>query len=321
MPPGRPTLTLAAAAALLAVAVAWRLLAGSDGFGWPGDPIIQNIRLQRVATGAAVGGALALAGVLLQSLLRNPLAAPDLLGVSAGAGLGVSLQAWGVYAATGIAPATASPVAALVGALGALGVLAVLGRRRGGLDPLSLILSGVVIAVVCGAATTLVRAMMPDDPGGSTSRWLFGSLREDLGWAPIAGVGGVTLAGACLATLLGRQMDAASLDEEEARAVGVRLGRLRLFQFLASGALAAGAVTLAGPIGFVGLVCPHAVRLAAGPSHRVLVVGSLLAGAALVIGADASVRTWAAESGRLPIGVLTSLIGGPAFLLLLRKSR
>src|SRR5262249_33567891 len=129
----------------------------------------------------------------------------------------------------------------------------------------------------------------------------------------------LTLGAIALGVASGRAMDAAAMSDDEARSVGVPIGGLRLAMFLASGVLTASAVVLAGPIGFVGLVCPRVVRLLAGPGHRVLVVGAALAGAALIVGADTFIAAIDLARGRLPIGILTALIGGPVFIVLLRR--
>src|SRR5205085_2791747 len=132
-----------------------------------------------------------------------------------------------------------------------------------------------------------------------------------------AGVGLGLIAGAAL----GPAMDVAALGDDEARSSGLGLARLRIGLFMLAGALTAGSVVLAGPVGFVGLVCPHIVRLSAGPSHRSLVLGSALAGGALVVGADALTKALSLDQGRMPIGILTALLGGPVFIVLLRRER
>lgn len=328
----RPALTLALAALLLLGAMAARLLAeGHWRFSWPQSGSaadsqetlriqkIRNIREQRVLAGVVVGAALAVAGVLLQCLLRNPLASPDLLGLASGAGLGVTLAAYGVYRATGeIAPQAANPAAALVASLAVLTVVYLLSQRRGLIDPVSLILVGVMVAFLCSAGTMFVQHLLPHG-GLAVERWLLGALPDDAEWGRLAVVGSLTLATLLIAMALGPAMDAASLGDDEARSLGVPLGRLRAFLFIASGVLTAGAVVLAGPIGFVGLVCPHLIRLGAGPGHRALVIGSALAGAALVVGADALVKSIDLGAGRMPIGILTSILGGPLFIVMLRR--
>jgi iron complex transport system permease protein len=194
-----------------------------------------------------------------------------------------------------------------------------LGQRRGLIEPVSLILVGVVVAVLAGAGVALVQHLLPGQGWSVAARWTLGSLSDDAPRWLVAVVGTVTLLAIGAAAWLGPAMDCASLGEDEARSVGLPLARLRLILFAIAGGLTAGSVLLAGPIGFVGLVCPHAVRLLAGPSHRELVVGSALAGAALVVGADTLVRVADLGAGRMPIGILTALVGGPTFLWMLRS--
>jgi len=183
---------------------------------------------------------------------------------------------------------------------------------------LVLILVGVIVGVVCGAATIFLGHLMPDG-GYAVSRWTIGSLSDDT--PRIALLTTSLLAAVCLTVGLafGRAMDVAALGDDEAQTAGVPIARLRLVLFILAGALTANAVVLAGPIGFVGLVCPHIVRLLAGVTHRPLLIGSALAGATLVIGADAAVKSVNLASGRMPIGVITALVGGPVFILLLRR--
>lgn len=311
-------MTLGLLGTLLAVVVALRLAVGGEGLGWPADSDIAALRARRVAIGSVVGGALALAGVLLQSLLRNPLASPDLLGLASGAGLGVTLSfAAGYWSGTGLVAIAGTNGPALAGSMAALAVVYLLAQRRGLVDPVPLILLGVIVSIIASAATLLVQSLLP---GGAATlgRWLMGALRDEVSTAQLAAAWAVAAGAIALSLRLAPAMDAAALDDDEALSLGVRLGRLRLSLLLMAGVLTAATVVLAGPIGFVGLVCPHAVRLLAGPAHRPLLVGSVLAGAALVVGADAVVKVVETPTGRLPIGVLTTLIGGPVFILLLR---
>lgn len=316
--------------ALVLVLVAWlRLRVG----GLPDDAQaaaqIAAIRLSRVLTGITVGAALSVSGVMLQSLLRNPLASPDLLGLASGAGLGVMAVAFvGFLAGGGIAASGAvvggvawtTTSASVAGSLGALALVYGLSQRRGLLDPVTLILIGVVISIMCGAATALLKTLMPDQ-GVAAARLLMGSLDHDVAPGQLIAVGWMTTLCIAGGVWMARSMDAAALGDDEARSVGVRLGLLRTLLFVMSGLLAAGSVVLAGPIGFVGLICPHAVRLMAGPSHRVLVIGAALAGAALVVGADAATRVIDLGSGHPPISILTSLVGGVVLVVLLRRGR
>ena len=317
----RESLTLTGLAVLLGAACVLRLMLGPTGTGWPDDGLVLELRAVRVVSGLVVGGSLGLAGVMLQLLLRNPLASPDLVGVSGGAALAVLVAAYIAYRAGGAIPAAASPVAALAGAAGALAVVYAAAQRRGLIEPVSLILVGVIVGLTCGAGATAVQSLLPPDPARPVVRWMFGALSDDTGWPVLTITGAAMLLGLAWSVVRARTLDAATLSEDEARSVGVQLGRLRLGLFVWAGALTAGSVVIAGPIGFVGLVCPHAVRLLAGPRHGALAIGAVLAGAALVVGADAMVRVIDLGSGRLPIGVLTTLLGGPVFLVLLRRTR
>ncbi len=304
---------------VLALAVLVRLLVGPAGFGWPSDGTVLGLRGTRVLTGVIVGGSLGAAGVMLQALLRNPLASPDLVGVSAGAGFGVMVSfALGAAAGQGAVPLLGLGGPALVGGAGALLVVFALSQRRGLVDPVSMILVGVIISIVLGSASMLLRQALPDR-GLLAARWLLGDLSDDVSWMQLVWGGVICVVGVGVGAWLGRAMDAASMGEDEARSVGVPLGGLRAMLFLGGGVLTASTVVLAGPIGFVGLVAPHVVRLVMGPSHRALVVGAALAGAALVVGADAAIRLVELPGGRPPIGAITSLIGGPLFILLLRR--
>ncbi len=317
-----PGVLLASLGTAAALAVALRLGVGPDGLEWPRDSMEWSLRGTRAASGAAVGAALAVAGVFLQALLRNPLAEPAVLGLTSGAGLGVVVSLYATYVATGTMLLYRPPAgAALIGALAALGLVGAIGQRRGVLEPFSLVLTGVVISLICGAGIVFVQHLLPDQGMAMASRWTFGAISDDVPPWWVVGVGAMTLACVCGAVWWGGAMDAATLTEDEARSLGVRLGLLRMSLFVASGALSAGAVLLAGPIGFVGLVCPHAVRLLCGAGHRLVAPASALLGCTLIVLADAGVRVADFGAGRMPIGVLTALLGGPLFLWLLRRDR
>lgn len=298
-------------------AVVLRLLVGGGGLAWPESPAVMELRAARVVTGGAVGVCLAVAGVLLQSLLRNPLAAPDLLGLSAGAGLAVTLWSLATGAAIGVA---ASALPALAGAGAVLAFVWLLAQRRGLIDPVTMILVGVILAVLLGSAAALVRTLLPDQ-GQSAGRWMMGAISDDAPRGLVVGVWAMALAVGALGVWMGRLFDAASLGDDEARSSGVPVGLVRTVQLVGAGLLTAGSIVLAGPVGFVGLVCPHAARLVLGPGHRALVVGAALAGVTLVVGADALVKAVPGPAGRMPVGIVTALIGGPVFLVLLLRSR
>ncbi|MBL0922815.1 MAG: iron ABC transporter permease [Phycisphaerales bacterium] len=318
----REAIVLSAIAALSALAIALRFAASPDGLRWPVDDFEFDLRALRIACALTVGAALAISGVMLQALLRNPLAEPAVLGLTTGAGLGVVVSIFIAYSATGSILLYAPPaLPALIGALGALAIVGALGQRRGLIDPVSLILVGVVLSLICGAGIVFVQHLLPDRGVAMATRWVTGSISDETPWRRIVAVAAATLVAGSLATTFSRALDAAALSDDEARSVGVPLGLVRAALFIGSGALTAGAVLIAGPIGFVGLVAPHAVRRLSGPRHRSLVPASALLGGALIVLADAGVRLIDLGAGRMPIGAITAILGGPAFLWLLRRER
>lgn len=316
-----PAMTLGLLAAVLAGVGWWRLSVGPD----PMDPTalaqVMHVRHTHLAAGLLVGASLGLAGVLLQGLLRNPLASPDIMGLASGAGAAVMLSAYLLHLG-GTAAGAVDPLGpSLVGAFSALGLVYLLSQRRGVIDPVSMVLVGVIVSITAAAATMLLQQLLPDR-GLYTARWLFGGIDEE------AGVGRLWVCGVLLTLVAGggawhsRRFDAAMMSEDEARSVGVRLGWVRAFQFLGSGVLTGAAVALAGPIGFVGLIAPHIARSFVGPGHAWTQPASALVGATLIVAADAFIRVFEVSSGRVPLGVLTALLGGPFFLgVLVRRGR
>ncbi len=302
----------------LAAAFFVRLFVGAR-FGWPTGDVL-DLRLGRAVSAAAVGAGLGVSGALLQALLRNPLASPFVLGLANGAGLGVVVAIWIGYALDNpVLRQSATLPAALLGALLALVLVFRLGRRRGQVEPLSLVLVGVVLSAVFGAMTLFVLHLLPPAEMAVLTRWMMGSISDERSWLLIGLIAGCVGLGALFATALARPIDAMMLGDEDAVSVGVPLQRLRPALLLLAGFLAAAAVVLAGPLSFVGLIAPHLVRRAGGPQHRLLIPGSALLGAVLVVGADAFVNAFRVSGGRLPIGIFTALIGGPAFLWILRR--
>lgn len=317
---------LAILAALALIAAALRILIDRDNDGvislaWP-RPDYAWVRWTALAVGVTVGAGLSTSGVLLQALLRNPLASPFILGITAGAGLGVMTALYLAHVAGVDSTWTATSVGpALIGALAVMGVVYMLAQRRGWIDPVSLVLVGVIVSAVCGALIMLLQHLVPSGLHGEITRWMMGRIPESTPTSSLVIAGGLSSGGVVIATVMGRSMDAATLGDDEARSVGLSLGPLRVWMFLLAGALTAGAVALCGPIGFVGLVAPHAARLVLGPHHTPLVLGAALAGVILVVGADVARQAIDLNGGRMPIGVFTALIGGPAFIWLLRTGR
>lgn len=290
-------------------------------FGWPSQAVA-GFRLNAIAVASTVGASLAVSGLFLQGLLRNPLASPFVLGLSSGATLGLAISMWATVSLGAIAfEGLGSVVPAFLGAMATLAVVSLAGRRRGGLDPLTLVLAGVVVSSVCGALLMLVHHLLPPGTRGDLIAWTMGRIDEQPDLRLLAGAAAILAATLVAGTLFASSLDAALLGEEEARSIGVPLGRLRWMLLIGAGVLAAASVALAGPIAFVGLVAPHAARLLVGPAHRRLVPATALCGVVLLVGADAARQPIDLGAGRLPVGVLTAIVGGPAFLWLLHRGR
>jgi iron complex transport system permease protein len=180
---------------------------------------------------------------------------------------------------------------------------------------------GVIVAIICSGAMTLIKHLLPDQ-GVAANRLLVGAIRDDADASHLWIVAILLSASLIVSLARARAMDIASLSDDEASSLGINLHRLRLTQFLIAGVLTGGSVVLAGPIGFVGLLCPHVIRAWIGPRHAPLLVGSALLGAATLVAADAliaAIRELEPGLGRLPLGALTALVGGPIFLFMLRK--
>ena len=322
--------TIAILALLLPVSVVVGILVGAVPLA-PGDVlgallgggdavtgvIVRDLRAPRVIAAALVGGALALAGTLLQGLFRNPLADPYVTGTSAGGALG----AVAVIAVGGDLAGTAVPIAAFAGALAsALGVWQ-LSRLGGRTTVLTLLLAGIVLTSFAGAMITLLlfvndrlslrlRAIIDLLGGGIAVR----SKSEVVVAAIVIGLG------VALALLLAGRVDAFVFGEETAATLGVDPERTTIAVIIAAALLSGAAVALAGLVGFVGLVVPHALRPIVGAGHRILGIASVLAGATVLVLADTGARSVIGPA-ELPVGVLTGLVGAPFFLFLLVRAR
>jgi iron complex transport system permease protein len=278
-----------------------------------GDPIKQTIlwdlRLPRIIAALIVGAALGMSGVLLQGMLRNSLADPFILGISAGAGLIVI-----VMVVLQIFPA-AIPIAAWLGAILTSAIVIFLGRAGSGIAVERLILGGVAVSSLFGAVQSTLLLLAEDGQIQIALNWLVGSL-NGRGWKEITTVGPyiiVALLGGCL---LARSLNVLALGDDLALGLGVSLTRSRLLIGGVATLLAAGAVSISGLIGFVGLVVPHGVRLLVGTDHRFVLPLSALAGAWLLTFADLLSRLGAIE---LPVGSVTALLGSPLFIWLLYR--
>ncbi|MEM7227508.1 MAG: iron ABC transporter permease [Planctomycetota bacterium] len=293
---------------------------GSLGFAWP-EASYASFRWMALAGGMVVGVALGVSGGLLQSMLRNPLASPYILGVSSGAGLGIMVGLYLASIGRVTMHSTFETIPAVLGALVVLGLVYAFGRRDRRLDPVTVILIGVVISTMCGAGMMLLQSLVPAGLRGEFLRWLMGRIPEALPMSTLMICTAITGIGLIWSIRIGRAMDVAVLPDDECQTAGVSIAQLRTLQFVLAGMLAAVAVTIAGPIGFVGLIAPHTARLLVGPTHRPRIIGAALAGAVLVIGSDVARQVIDLGHGRLPIGIFTALIGGPVFLWLLLSGR
>ena len=328
---GRLSATILVSLLLWATLAAGCLLVGSSGVGWP-TRVTFGFRLEMVLLASLVGAALSAAGVAYQSILRNPLAEPYLLGVSSGASLAAYLWRFPAIGAVLTSALGASGGAisqqafAFAGALAAVAIVFALASRRGRVEPVTLLLVGVIVNSINGSLYLLINALTKDMTGGSGGEiaFLVGVIQTNLETAQVAtavtvvGIGWVVLA------YLSGQLNAAVLSEAEAEALGVRIHRLRWAALLTASLMTASAVAVSGPIGFVGLVAPHVARLLVGNDQRRLLPVATALGAALLALADAASRLLAMNAlwrTVLPVGILTGLLGGPFFLFLLWQSR
>ena len=272
-------------------------------------------RMPRVLAGAVVGAALASAGVVLQALLRNPLATPFTLGVSAGAALGAML-AISFGAAVTFGPLSPVPLASLVGAILASAIVYTLANKPG--RPMStsvLLLAGVTLNSFFSALILFVQYMSDFTETFRTVRWLMGDL--DTGsFTPILATLPLLLGAFAIFALLPSSLNLLSVGADQAATRGVDVARVQRLAFISSALATAAAVSLAGPIGFVGIVVPHLVRLMVGVDHRIALPASALFGAAFLVACDLVARTALAPI-EIPVGIVTAMLGGPFFLWLL----
>ncbi len=288
--------------------VAGRLFRAACGRakGDTADQILLTVRLPRIVLASSVGAALALSGLAAQTLFRNPLATPSIIGVSNGAALG---------AVTAMLAGIAAPLGSFAAGLAVTALVFTLGRR-GTFFGQSLLLAGIAIAALCSALTTgafyLAGERLP-----AVIFWLMGGLWQANGRAALVMLP-VALGALVTMVALARSLNVALVGETSARDLGVNVPRLQYTLLLLIAVTASAAVSLTGVIGFIGLIVPHLLRLAVGGDHRRLVPVTALGGALLLLTADTLARTLAAPA-EIPVGILTALVGAPVFLWLLRR--
>ncbi|MBW8042349.1 MAG: iron ABC transporter permease [Planctomycetes bacterium] len=278
--------------------------------------IFVGVRLPRVILAALVGAALACSGVVLQAILRNPLADPYILGISSGAGLGVIIAILSGISWTFLG---GSPIGvfAFAGALGTVWLVWYIGRFTGKSQVTSLLLAGVVINTFFSAVIMFLTSIAKSEQLRSTIYWLMGSITEK-DWLTLW-ISGVCILGGIIGLFsICHRLNALTLGDNEAQGLGVDTAKTKMAAFGFAAFITAIAVSLSGLIGFVGLIIPHGVRLVFGPDHRQLLPVSAIIGSAFLVCADTLARTIFGQE-QLPVGVITAIVGGPFFLVLLAK--
>ncbi len=311
-------LVLLALFVLALASIALAVALGNTPIDWPrlfepgselARTIIVEVRLPRAVGAFACGGLLALAGALMQVLLKNPLADPYVLGISGGAAVGALLAL--LLGATSVLVGSA----AFAGAFGATLLVFALAHGEGSWAQTRLLLTGVVVAAGAGAVVALLLSLAPDQLLRGMVFWLMGDASQiENPWPALGLLGG----GLLVAMPVARDLNALARGDLVAQALGVRVGRARLLVYFLAAILTAGAVTTAGSIGFVGMLVPHLMRLRLGNDQRLLLPATALAGGALLTLADTLARTIAAPRS-LPVGALTALLGVPLFLAVLSR--
>ncbi|WP_240722644.1 iron ABC transporter permease [Poseidonocella sp. HB161398] len=285
--------------------------------------IVWDIRLPRMLAGVLVGAALAVSGAVMQGLFRNPLADPGLVGVSSGAGLGAVLA----IAGTGLLPAALQsfvgpwllPLSAFAGGWLAVLLLYRMATQNGRTSVATMLLAGIALGALSGALTGLLVYRATDDELRDLTFWNMGSV-AGVTWARLGAAAPFILAALAAAPFLARSLNALALGEAAALHLGIDVQRMKRIAILAAAASAGASVALTGGIGFVGIVVPHLLRLVQGPDHHGLLVNAGLAGAILLLLADAVSRSIIAPA-ELPIGIVTACLGGPVFLWIVLRSR
>ncbi|MDX1947054.1 MAG: iron chelate uptake ABC transporter family permease subunit [Pirellulaceae bacterium] len=304
--------------------IAWARISGGQYAGTPTNAlVVEQLRLPRMLMGALIGAALAVAGAAMQGLFRNPLADPGLIGVSAGAALGaVTVIVLGERFVPSL-PAAFAPyflaVAAFAGSLLATLLIYKLSLHDGQPVVATLLLAGVAINALAGSLTAFLTFLATDQQVRDVTFWMLGSLGATT-WPKTGIVAVCVIAGLLMMPVSSRALNALLLGESEAAHLGFDVRRTKAIVVALSALMVGAGVAFAGVIGFIGLVVPHVVRLAAGPDHRFLLPASALLGATLMVAADLAARTLVTPA-ELPIGILTAVFGAPFFLWLLLRAK
>ncbi len=297
--------------------IAFCIMMGPAGFGFP-NPATQReilfLRISRVLAGLVVGAALSTSGVALQAILRNPLAEPYVLGVSSGAGLGAAMAILAGFRTFG---ALSLPVSAFILAMATLIVVYALSSGTGISSSLyGLILSGVIVSSVCSSFLMFLVSVAPAEGMHSILWWMLGNL-DVSSHALLAITATIVLTGCFGIWLLSPELNAITLGHDMAHFIGIRVRMAIVIGLLLATLITAAVVAMSGLIGFVGLIIPHVMRSLVGPDHRRLIPAVALGGGAFLALCDSLART--VMSAELPVGVITAMVGGPFFLILLKR--
>lgn len=290
----------------------WGLLK-MDEFPGGQESIIYLVRFPRVVVAALTGAALATSGAVMQGMFRNPMADPGILGVSSGAGLGAVIS---IVLGLSAGSIFVLPLFASIGAIAAVSVIYLLSARHGKIPTLTLILSGIAVSTFIGAVTSVILTNMKDYQMKAFIFWTIGSLK-DKAWDHAGLIAPPVLICILILFTFSRDLNVMQLGEEEAQSVGLDPSKTRRLLLVFTSIATAVAVSVSGPISFIGLIVPHIARLITGPDHRVLIPVSALGGAVFLVGCDMISRL----ANETSVGIITSLLGAPYFLYLLVKAR
>lgn len=275
------------------------------------DTVIFNIRLPRVILAMLVGTALSLSGTTLQAIFRNPLVSPFTLGLSSGAAFGAALS-------MAVLPWIPIQIGAFIFSLLAVGSAYIMARRKNEVNVISLVLAGVVVSFVFGALLAIIQFIVDEKSLQSIVYWNMGNL-STASWSKVLQVAPMVILGCLILLSIRWRLNVLALGEEEARSVGMNIELYKIVFITVSTFIASAVVSVTGIIGLVGLIVPHMVRMIFGPDHRVLVPLSITIGASFLVLVDDVSR--AAFSFELPVGIITTLVGAPVFIYLLRASK
>ncbi len=294
-----------------------RCIQGLMGDGsWSDNYIIQRIRIPRMLCVILVGAALSVGGMTMQSLFKNPMASPSVLGLSSGASFGASMAiSYGIF---GFASGYGTTIAAFIFCIGTMGMVYAVAYSKYGTSTMMLLLSGMAISAMFSGLTSLIEYLAEDATLADIVFWMMGSFNR-CGWNSFYIAVVPIVLGLILIGVNTREMNIISMGEQQAKTLGVNVGRCRIMLILGTSLLVAGSVSICGVIGFVGLIVPHIFRMIAGPDHVMLMPLCMLGGAVFMLIMDTIAKT--ITVGELPVGILTSLLGAPFFMYILRTRR